>query len=55
MTLEQLQHLCKLAKLNGIKTCGELVNYKRKNRIQTNGELFWSLYNDATRKPSRAV
>lgn len=55
MTLEQIKHLYHLAKLNGIKTCRELVEYKQANNIQTNSELFQSLYKDAKSKIEPAV
>lgn len=49
MTIQQLKHLIKLAKINGLQTLGDLASYKRENCIKSNGELFRSLYNASCR------
>lgn len=46
MTLRKFNYLLELTRSIGIKTLGDLAEYRKKKGIRSNNELFIALYSD---------
>lgn len=58
MTHERFRNMTRFAEILGIRTLGELSEYKQRNKIRMATELYMSLYRDALaakNAPSRNI